>query len=127
VDLLIDDATGSVIATLPLQVDAAYDPARVVVDAKGWNGPVGYPAFTVSTTDTVVMADDLGASLAPLVLEASDYTVHAFIATPEANPVAGPTCDLALTVAPGDEVVYYADFQRHNADCVWKTGRWPFQ
>jgi len=121
VDVLVDDSNGTVISTLPLEVDAAYHPARVVLDSNGWEGPVGTAAFTISKGTTVVMAGDLGAQLAPLNLEAGDYTVHAFIDTPQANPVAGPTCDLEMSVAAGDDVAFYADFAG-SGDCSWKAG-----
>jgi hypothetical protein len=121
-DVLVDDATGTVVSTLPLEVDAAYKPARIVLDAKGWEGPVGNPVFTLSVGTEVRIAGDLGAGTEPILLDAGDYKVHAFINTPQANPVAGPTCDLDLTVAAGDDVSYFANFSAGSGDCTWVSG-----
>ena len=115
------EGTGMIAAELPLVVADDYSPARVILDSKDWNGNGAYPRFTVSAGATVLAAGDLGSSSTPLALPAGDYTVHAFIATPEAHPVAGPTCDLPLTVATGDDVAYYADFSG-SGDCVWTEG-----
>ena len=42
VDVLIDDATGSVVGTMPLAVDRGYEPARLVLDTNGQvPGPLG--------------------------------------------------------------------------------------
>lgn len=118
---LVSDSSAAVVAELPLVVPDDYEPARVVLDAQGWDGNGAYPRFTVSAGTTIVAAGDLDSSSTPLALVAGDYTVHAFIASPEANPVAGPTCDQPLTVAAGDDVAYYADFSG-SGDCTWKAG-----
>jgi hypothetical protein len=118
---LVSDSSSTVVAELPLVVPDDFATARVVLDAQGWDGNGAYPRFTVAAGTTVVVEGDLGSSSTPLALSAGDYAVHAFIATQQANPVAGPTCDMPLTVAAGDDVAYFADFSG-SGDCAWQAG-----
>jgi hypothetical protein len=119
---LVSDSSSEIVAELPLAVAGDYSPARLVLDSQGWDGSgAGQPAVTVSVGTTVVFETDLDSSSTPLVLPAGDYELHAFIVTPQANPVAGPTCDMSLTVAGGDDLGYYADFAG-GGDCSWKAG-----
>ncbi|MGZ8563227.1 MAG: hypothetical protein ACXWWU_06375 [Candidatus Limnocylindria bacterium] len=118
---LVSDSASAIVAEMPLVVADDYAPARVILDAKDWNGNGAYPRFTVGAGTTVVAEGALGSSSTPLTVPAGDYVVHAFIATPEANPVAGPTCDLSLSVEAEADVAYYADFAG-SGDCSWTAG-----
>jgi hypothetical protein len=123
---LVSDSDSSIGGELPLLVAEDYQPARVILDAKDWNGNGAYPRFTLGVDSTVVAEDVLGSGSTPLSLLAGDYVVHAFIATQQANPVAGPTCNLPLTVAAGDDLAFYAQFPTQG-DCSWKAGSlFPF-
>ena len=126
-DVLIDDATGAVVTTMPLSVDPSYGPARVTIDTDGQvPGPLGQARFWVSAEGAVVAHGRLDSSLAPLALEPGDYTVlalgdtGAIMASPKL-----PQCSLDLSVAAGDNVAFYADWPG-GADCTWKEGEWPF-
>ena len=118
---LVGDSSSAILTELPLVVADDYQPARVVLDSKDWNGNGAYPRFTIGNDSTILADGDLGSSATPLSLVPGDYLVHALIATPQANPVAGPTCDLPLTLAAGDDVSFYAQFPSQG-DCVWKAG-----
>jgi hypothetical protein len=118
---LVSDSDSSIGGELPLVVADDYQPARVILDAKDWNGNGAYPRFTIGADSAVLAAAGLDSSSTPLSLPAGDYVVHAFIATPQANPVDGPTCDLPLTVAAGDSLAFYADFPTQR-DCTWQAG-----
>ncbi len=125
-DVLVDDATGTVVTTMPLAVDPGYQPARIVLDSKGWDGGNGpRPVFTVGNADGTVAQGWLDSSSTPMAIEPADYTVHGFIGPQGRDPVFGRTCNLQLTLAVGDDVAYYADWPERG-DCTWKEGAWPF-
>ncbi|MEA2678187.1 MAG: hypothetical protein QOJ81_2328 [Chloroflexota bacterium] len=126
-DVLIDDASGEVVATLPLKVDAAYNPARLVLDSNSLTlGSIPQPHFSITVDERVVVQGLLDSSSSPLALSPGDYTVKAWAASGAIqSPPDFPECALELTVAAGDDLAWYADFEGAGA-CTWKQGEWPF-
>ncbi|MEP7378916.1 MAG: hypothetical protein ABI725_05070 [Chloroflexota bacterium] len=127
-DVLLDDATGAVIATLPLEVDPAYSPARVTLDTNGQvSDKFGEAHFLLTRSGFVLANGVLNSSSSPFALEPGDYSLTAWgnsgaiLASP--RPLA--ECSLDFSLAAGDDVTYYADWP-HRGDCTWKQGAWPF-
>ena len=132
-ELLVDDATGRIIDTLPLVLDPAYRPARLWQSAilRGTDCCGGHEfAFSrVVASDGTVVHDGLvsggssgGAgyttfgmgyeSPGPLVLPAGSYSVTAWLATWDGR-TAGPVrdeCSTSVTLAPLDDRALSADF-----------------
>lgn len=125
-DVLINDESGEVVATLPLSVDPAFSAARLEVDSNGWEASGNArPRYQVFKDGIIVAEEWLDSSATPLALEPGGYTLHAYLASdPLAVPRDNRSCDLPLPLIAGDDVGYYADFSGEG--CEWKPGRWPF-
>lgn len=118
-DVVIDDATGAVPGDLPLAVDATYKPARLVLNVNGQD--IGSTNFDVVVGGRIVAQGVLSSALAPLTLASGEYTIHAWAIGGGASPPTNLACDLALSLAAGDDVAYYADWAS-GGDCTWKEG-----
>ncbi|MEP7361162.1 MAG: hypothetical protein ABI744_06235 [Chloroflexota bacterium] len=125
-DVIVEDPSGIVVASLPLEVDATYSPARLTLDAQGWEGLAGtQPGYAISNGDHLVAQGLLGASSTPLVLEPAGYAIDVQFMDEQGNPAHGPSCKSLPVLAEGDDVSLYADF--NAASCTWKEGSlFPF-
>lgn len=122
-DVLIDDATGTVVTTMPLSVDPAYSPARLVLDQNGYSGSgAARPRYEVSVDGRIVANNWLDSSSTPLALEVGAYDVRAYLGTETTD--LGDTFSCEQPVALAGDVAYYADYA--NGGCIWKMGEWPF-
>jgi hypothetical protein len=120
-DVLIDDASGGVVATLPLKVDPAYSPARVVLDARPPEGiDQGQFRFAINLGDVVIANGSLDSSLRPLAMQPGDYTVFANV---DGNAIVHDPlpCEMSLSLNAGADVAYFAQFERPSG-CTWKEG-----
>jgi hypothetical protein len=129
-DVLIDDATGDVVAQLPLGVDPGYLPARIILDTNG-RGPGSVPDsahFSIAAGDQILAQGLLDSSSTPFALEPGDYVLNAWSAS---GAITDPpnlgrlSCDTPISLASGDHLAYYADWPG-GAACIWKMGEWPF-
>jgi hypothetical protein len=120
--VLVDDASGTVISSLPLTVDAAYNPARLVLDSKGWEATGdARPRYDLFIGDSLVANGWLDSSTLPFATQTIGYRVEAFIGTEfDATHDQGPSCDVLLPLVEGEEAGYYADFTTDS--CAWKEG-----
>lgn len=126
-DVVVDDATGAVIADLPLEVDPAYTPARLTLDVNGRVPDVeGRSHFSLSKAGTVIAKGVLTSSSSPFALEPGDYAVDTWTTSGAIlrSPPPPPGCHLDLTLAAGDDVAYYAQWpdQGGRGDCTWVKG-----
>jgi len=113
---LVSDADGSVIDALPLAVDAAYNPARLVLDSQYSNNSADTgPHFELLDGTTVLAADVLNIGSPPLAVEAGNYVLHAYLT--DAPQPSGPTCDQPITLATGANAAYKASFT--GSTCKW--------
>jgi hypothetical protein len=129
---LVDDATGKVIDSHPLHVDASYQPARLwqMVTAHGVECCVGdvlafyrvasghgtpvfagmVPGGSSGGTDSTTFGGSYGSG--PLVLPPGDYSITAWLA-PYSGGVAGVPrgeCSTQVSLRPLDDVALDADF-----------------
>ena len=135
---LVDDATGRVMDSNPLQLAAGYQPARLwqMAIAHGANVPADEAAFyrVVSGGGTTVYEGPVsgfsssGQGLttyggfvndsapvigpAPLVLPAGGYSISAWLATYDSGVMGTPrgTCSTQVTLKPLDDLALNADF-----------------
>jgi hypothetical protein len=113
---LVSDADGSVIDELPLAVDAAYNPARLVLDSQySDNSADTAPHFRLLDGATVLADDVLNVSTQPLAVEAGSYVLHAYLT--DAPQPSGASCDQQITVVAGANLAYKASFT--GSTCTW--------
>lgn len=127
-DVLVDDASGRPI-TMPLAVDLSQQPARLVLDENNFQGGSNdvliYSLMTAGIPPFPAEAG-LGSTSTPLVLPAGDYTARVFLVDNAGKPKGNQSlCDLPISLAAGDDVAYYADFDA-SGTCTWKPGSFPF-
>jgi hypothetical protein len=122
--VLIEDATGSVISRLGLEVNELYQPARVILDTNGL-GPGSVPDaahFSISAADQILAQGNLESSSAPFALEPGDYMLTAWAASGAiTDPPQNIHCEADLSLAAGDDVAYYADWPG-GGECRWVEG-----
>lgn len=138
---LIDDATGRVIDSHPLQLDPVYQPARMweIAIVHGVECCAGdtLPFFRVVAGDGTVVSEGPvsgGASggpdgttyggsygSTPLVLTAGDYSITAWLATDTGGAVGQPRdeCSTQVTLSSLGDVALSADFQSNKA-CTFR-------
>jgi hypothetical protein len=124
-DVLVDDATGKVVAELPAAADPDYNPTRMVLDVSGQiQGQLGQAFFSISAREDVIADGTLSSSLTPIELMAGEYTLRAWaiggaITSP---PAAGDlACQRDVSLASGDDVSYYAEWNAAST-CGWTEG-----
>lgn len=134
---LVDDATGKVIDSHPLKLDASFQPARLwqMVTAHGveccvgdvlafyrvtsGDGTVVYEGMvhggSSGGTDSTTYGGSYGST--PLVLPAGAYTVTAWLAPYSGNTMGAPRgeCSTQITLQPLDDVALNADFPPNGA------------
>jgi hypothetical protein len=145
---LVDDATGKVIDSHPLQLDASYQPARLwqIVTAHGvecclgdvlafyrvasGDGTVVYegmvPGGSSGGTDSTTFGGSYGSG--PLVLPPGRYSITAWL-TPHSGGVAGVhrgACSTQVSLRPLDDVALNADFPPNKA-CTFGRAPSPSQ
>jgi hypothetical protein len=134
---LVDDATGRVLDSQPLKVDAAYRPARLwqIATVRGLNccggsemafyrvttsaGTVVYDGFVpggeAGSPDSTTFGGSYGSQ--PLVLPAAEYAIRTWLA-PYANGVTGTparACSTKVNLQPLDDVALNAEFPSGRA------------
>lgn len=134
---LIDDATGQVIASTGLEMDAAYKPARLLVQAirrGATDNDEIHPFYRVERLDGTGLQQDwvsgwssgddtvarYGAGLAA-VLEPGDYVVRAWRATVDRDETMGEPRDECMTeisLDPLNELHVEASFP-DEGPCTW--------
>lgn len=134
---LIDDATGQMIASTGLEMDAAYEPARLLVQATrngGADNDEIHPFYRVERLDGTGLQQDwvsgwwsgddtvarYGAGLAA-VLEPGDYVVRAWRATVDRDETMGEPRDECMTeisLDPLNELRVEASFP-DEGPCTW--------
>ena len=115
---LISDSDGSVLAELPLSVDAGYDPGRLLLDSHYSDNTVDTrPQFKLLDGSTVLAGGTLNSQTAPIAVEAGSYTLDAYLV--DAPQASGATCNKSISVAAGVEVGYKAAFS--GSSCTWTT------
>jgi hypothetical protein len=145
---LVDDASGQVIDSHPLQLAADYQPARLwqmatVHGRQCCNGDTfafdgvesggGTPVFDglvpggesgSSESDATTFGGSYGSG--PLVLPAGDYTVTAWLASYDHDAVGLPRreCKTLVTLLPLQDVVLNADYP-HNRACTFQPAPSP--
>ena len=134
---LVDDATGKVIDSHPLQLAADYQPARLwqMATVHGVECCAGdvFPIYRVASGDGTVVHEGMVSSSASgdgdattyggsygsglLVLPAGDYAITVGLATYDGG-VTGPPrdeCSTEVTLQPLDDVALNADFPPNKA------------
>ena len=119
---VVDDASGEVLAEMPLTVAADYRPARLVFESgEGSRSDFGanfYPRGEVNSVGTPIFADYVGLSSTPVALAAGQYVLRGFVGNQNGGGDIGDlTCDLPITVAAGANVAYAATFTKTS--CSW--------
>ena len=142
---LVDDATGKVIDSHPLKVDADYKPARLwqmatVHGAECCAGDVS-AFYRVASGDGTVVYEGMvsggsseggsttyggGYGSAPLVLPAGGYSVTAWLATYDGGVAGTPRdeCSTQVTLRPLDDVALNADYLPNKA-CTFQPAPSP--
>ena len=124
-DLLVDDATGTVLADLPVAVDGSYQSGRLTLDTNDRGDGSTLPAlFSIKLDDRLIADGQLGSSSAPFALQPGEYVLHASVPSGAilASPIPAGKCSVSISVAAGDDVSYYADWPSPINDCRWKEG-----
>ncbi len=143
---LVDDATGTVLDSQPLQVDAAYQPAQLwpIATVRGQECCPGgglTPFVRVVAADGSVAYDGIvsggasgdqngttfggGYGSLPIVVPAGNYTLSAWLANypgGQGNPERG--CSTAVTLAALDAVAYNAVYPTGEA-CAFQPAAAP--
>lgn len=119
---LLSDSSSSIAAELPLVMSDEHQLARLILDSdQNSNLPSNtYPYFALLSRDTTLVGGPLGSSTTPVVLEAGDYVLRAWLADSNGQPADGPTCDASVSFDPGSLASYFATFT--GASCQWSAG-----
>jgi hypothetical protein len=143
---LVDDATGRVIDSHPLQLDADYEPARLwpMATIHGLQCCAGnvFPFYRVVSGDGTVVHEGLvsgsssggsgyttyggGYGSGVLVLPAGRYSITVWLATYDGGMTGTPRdeCSTQVNVGPPAEVVLNADYQPKKA-CTFQPAPSP--
>ena len=115
---LVSDADAAVVAELPLDVAADYNPARLILDSdySGANSDQ-YPQVRVLDGGSAIAEDRLDLGTTPVALQPGSYTLHAYLADQNGTAVNGATCDKTITLAAGSNLAYKASFS--GSTCSW--------
>ena len=120
---VVDDASGQVLAEMPLTVAADYRPARLIFesgqDSRNEFGPNLYPRGEVNSVGTPIFADYVGLSSTPVALIAGQYVLRGFVGNQNGGGDVGDlTCDLPVTVAAEANVAFAATCFTKTS-CSW--------
>ena len=123
---LVSDDSSAVTDELPLVVSSNYAPARLILDADPGtlDSQNSYVQYSITMGAVMLSKGQLGMATAPLALEAGTYGLHAFLADSNGQPVAGPKCDLPITVGAATNVAYLATFS--GSKCDWAAEQSQF-
>jgi hypothetical protein len=130
---LVDDATGTVVDSHPLKLDAAFQPARLwqIANVDGRCCPDNLEAFArVQQSDGKLVYEGLVSNSAggggygspPLVLPAGTYTITNWIADYAGEVMGAPRdqCSTTITLRPLDNVTSRSDFPAGQA-CTFES------
>ena len=141
---LVDDAKGQDRDSHPLALPPDYNPARlwVTVRRRHVDSQVEqqtYPYYSVTASDGTVLQDGIvgngsksihdnvttGPDL-PLLLEPGSYSLSAWIGgrTPDTAATRLGECNTSDDLAPGDDVMLQAVFDRQDP-CAWSNEAQP--
>ncbi len=126
--VVVDDASGAVLATKSLVDDPAYAPGLLVVssvDRDRNEAPNPRVHFSVQRAGTdiltgVIEIDQFAGSVLPAALEPGDYGLRAWY-TSGSDGTGTPTdvCDTTITIGSGDEIALTATWPPKQGSCTF--------